>query len=191
MTLVCPEELLDKASRAPLNDRNFWDWYYEPGTPATDIGELAHDLVFEVPRQDQHVIGLGFINPLWRKNRNMGAWQISAMFVWVAINGIVQKIGADTAIVEQRIALTWRPVAGKGFVAALRLDQEAQQFALSRANLFGKSGISLKPVQAGQAFAGKQLGDGRLRRVAVVIGMTRVDTQRAAVCRQLIDVEHA
>src|SRR6516164_4476377 len=177
MTLACPEELLDKANRAPLNDRNFWDWYYEPGTPAADIGELAHDLVFEVPRQDQHVIGLGFKNLLWRKNRNVGAWQIPAMFVRVAINGIVQKIEADTAIVEQRIALTWRPVAGKGFVATLRLDQEAQQFALSRTNPISESGIGLKPMQAGLALAAKQLGDGRLCGMAVVIGVARVDTQ--------------
>ena len=177
MTLACPEELLDKANRAPLNDRNFWDWYYEPGTPAADAGELTHDLVFEVPRQDQHVIGLGFKNPLWRKNRNMGAWQVPAMFVWVAINGIVQKIDADTAIVEQSIALTWRSIAGKRFVAALRLDQEAQQFALSHANPIGESGVSLKPVQAGLTFAVKQLGYGGLCGVAIVIGVARVDTQ--------------
>ena len=99
------------------------------------------------------------------------------MFVWVAINGIVQKIGADAAIIKQRIALTWRPIAGKGFVATLRLDQEAQQFALSRTNPMSESDIGLKPVQAGLALAAKQLGDGRLCGVPAIIGVARVDTQ--------------
>jgi hypothetical protein len=61
------------------------------------------------------------------------------------------KIDANAAIVEQRIALTWRAVAGKGFVAALRLDQEAQQFALGRAgeDIVTDSRFSPRQVQLG------------------------------------------
>src|SRR5208282_3038468 len=117
-----------------LNDRDFGDWHDEPGAPAADIGELARDLVFKVPRQDQHVIGLGFGNLFRRKNRNVSSREIFALLVGISVNRVVEKIGAYAAIVEQGIALARRAVAGDRFAAALRLDQKAQQLALGRAN---------------------------------------------------------
>ena len=76
----------------------------------------------------------------------MRAWQIFALLIGVAINSIVQKIGPDAAIVEQSVALARCTITGKGFPAALRLNQEAQQLALGRANTIGKIDISLKLV---------------------------------------------
>jgi hypothetical protein len=73
---------------APLNDRDFRDRHDELGAPAADIGELGHDLVFEVPRQDQHVVGLGLGNLFERENRNVGTRQIFALLVRIAVNRI-------------------------------------------------------------------------------------------------------
>jgi hypothetical protein len=55
-----------------LNDGHLRNWHDEPTTPATDVGVLRRDLVFEVPRQDHHVIGLSFGELLRRENRNVG-----------------------------------------------------------------------------------------------------------------------
>ena len=42
----------------------------------------------------------------------MGARQELALLVGVAVHGVVEEIGADAAIIEQRVALARRAVAG-------------------------------------------------------------------------------
>ena len=98
-------EELDEAIHAPLNDRDLRNWYRELNAPAAEIGELINNLVFEVPRQDQHVIRRGFENPLQWEKRNMVARQILAFLTGVAINRVVQKISVDAAIVDKVLVL--------------------------------------------------------------------------------------
>jgi hypothetical protein len=125
--------------------------YDESTAPIADKAHLGADLILQVPGQDEHVVRPGIADLIRRENGNMRARRVFALLVRVAIDRVVDEIGTDAAIVEQRIAFARRAVADKGFAVALRLDQEARQFALVRANPIGEIRIGPNPVQTGLA----------------------------------------
>src|SRR5215831_16321118 len=97
---------------ARLNNRYFRNRHDELGVPVADVGELSHNLVLQIPRQEQHVVGPGLGNLFRREDRNVRAGQIFPLLIGVTINRIVQEIGSDTTIVEQRVAFAGRAVPG-------------------------------------------------------------------------------
>jgi len=119
----------------------------------------------------------------------VSAWQILPLLVGVTVHSVVEKIRADSAIIQQGIALARRAVADERFAAVLCLDQKAQQLALGCANTFGEIGIGFQPVQAGLPLAEHQLGNSSQARMGRIAGVAGIDAQRAAVCPELLDVE--
>src|SRR5262249_43817085 len=92
-----PRKKLDLAARsarlrkhARLGDR------YDPAAaPFANVRRLLDDLVHDVPRPDEQVVGAGFANALGREDRNVRTRQEFALLVGVAIHDVVEKIRAD------------------------------------------------------------------------------------------------
>src|SRR5947208_13001154 len=90
-------------------DRNRHD---ELSTSLADMRHLSHDLVFEIPRQDQDVVGPGLGDPIGSKDRNVGSGGELSVLVRVAVDGVVEKVGANAAIVQERVALARCAIPG-------------------------------------------------------------------------------
>ena len=58
------------AVRSDSEYLDFWDRDDELATPFTHVGELLHDLVLEVPGEDEDVIRLRLPNALRREDRD-------------------------------------------------------------------------------------------------------------------------
>src|SRR5262249_15906792 len=155
----------------------FWNRYDKFAAPGADIGQLIGDLVFEVPRQYQYVVGFGFADLLRREDGNVGAWQILAVLVGIAINRVVEEVGADAAICSESVPLPARAIADVGLPRALSLDQNPEQFALRCADLVRELGICLEPMQPGILLATYQLSNPGQSRVSLVVRMANVDAQ--------------
>src|SRR5688500_11024378 len=68
-------------SAGSCQDLHFRNRHDELSTPLADIRELRDDLVLQVPRQNQHVIGAGLPDSLGGKDRNMSAGEKPAVLV--------------------------------------------------------------------------------------------------------------
>src|SRR6266566_8544124 len=105
-------------------DRNRHD---ELSTPLADMRHLSHDLVFEIPRQDQDVVVPGLVDPIGSKNRNVRPGCELSVFVRIAVDGVLEKIGANAAIVQERIALARCAIPGHRSPGTLRVDEKREQ----------------------------------------------------------------
>src|SRR5690349_11032499 len=84
-------------SRAHLNLGNRND---EFPAPVADVGKLIDDLVLQIPGQDQDVVRSRLLNSLGREDRDMGSRQKFVVLVWVAINGVVDKVRTNPAVIQ-------------------------------------------------------------------------------------------
>src|SRR5262245_57050883 len=96
----------------------------ELGPPLARVRQLLEDLVLEVPGEYEDVVGPSFSDPLGSVDRDVRAREEAALLVRVAVDGEVDEVAADPAVVEQRVALTRRSVAGDRL--ALTLDRREQ-----------------------------------------------------------------
>ena len=87
-------------------------------------------------------------NLLGRQNGNVLTWCVFALLVRAPIDGIVEKVGADPAIVEQSVSFARRPVAGNALAFVLERDQKRQEFPLRGLYLLTKASVGLKTVEA-------------------------------------------
>ena len=113
-----------------------------------------------------------------------------AVLVRVAVDRVVEQVGADPAVVEQRVALARGAVADDLLALAAEPDQELEQRPLRLLHVLGEPRVALGRAQALVLLAREQLGD-RGRRLVRAAGVLRVDAQRAAVRPQLLDVVDA
>ena len=162
---------------------------WPPHSPTWRI--CCDDLVLQVPGQDQDVVGLGLVDGLDRLDRDVRARREAAVLVGVAVDGEVEEVGADAAVVEQRVALARRAVAARSRLpCSLRGDQEREQLALGRVAPARRSArrcsMSSKPLALSRA---AQLAHARRDRPCAELGVREIDAQRAAVRRELLDVE--
>ena len=157
--------------------------------PLADVAHLLDDLVLQVPGQDQDVVGPGLVDRLDRLDRDVHARREAAVLVGVAVDREVEEVGADAAVVEQRVALAGRAVAADPLALLLGRDQERQQLALGALHLLGEARVGrrarAKPSSRSRASSSPTRGDRPVRGV----GVREIDAQRAAVRRQLLDVE--
>ena len=90
-----------------------------------------------------------------------------ALLVRVAVDRVVEEVGADAAVVEQRVALARRAVAAT-LAVVLGLDQELEQLALGLLDLLVEAAVALERRRSPAAISRcAQLGDAvadRLRR---------------------------
>src|SRR5687768_5998459 len=63
-------------------------------------------------------------------NGNVRPGQKMTLLMGASINGVIDKVGADPAVIEQGIALRRSPVTDDGSSLVLCRDQEVQKFAL-------------------------------------------------------------
>ena len=111
------------------------------------------------------------------------------MLVGIAIDGEIEEVGANAAVVEQSIAFARRSVAADGLAFLLAADQELEQGALGAMHLLAEARIGCEVIQSDFALMGQELRHGaglRVRR----IGPAKEHPERAAVGRDLLDIEH-
>ena len=94
-----------------IDDRELGDRDDELAAPSADVAHLLDDLVLEVPRQDQDVVGLERVDRVDRMDRDVHAGREPAVLVRVAIDRELEEVGADPAVVQKRVALARRAVA--------------------------------------------------------------------------------
>ena len=99
------------ASSRPLQDLRLRNRYDELPAPFPDVRELCGDLPLQVPRQDQDVVRPGLRDALRGIDRDVGAGQEPPVLVRIAVDGVVEEIGPDAAVVQQGVALPGRAVA--------------------------------------------------------------------------------
>ncbi len=73
---------------------------------------------------------------------NAAAGEEAALFIGVTVDGVVEKIAADAAVVEQRVSFAGRAVAGDGLAVSLGLDEERQQGTFHFGDFFGEADIA-------------------------------------------------
>lgn len=47
-----------------------------------------------------------------------------SMFVRIAVHGVIQEVGPNAAVVQQRVALAWGAIANDRLVSALYVNQK-------------------------------------------------------------------
>src|SRR5579884_1685579 len=102
--------------------------------PGARVRELRHDFVLEVPGEDEDVVGPGLVEPRRGEDGDVRPRQELAVLVRVAVDGEVDEVGANAAVVEERVPLPRRPVAGDALPRALGGDEDVEQLALRLAD---------------------------------------------------------
>src|SRR5690348_17231291 len=183
--------LLNEVDRWSGQDRQLRDGHDESGTPLSDKGDLAHDLVLEVPRQDQYVIGSRLTDARRRVDRQSRAGEEAALLVWAAVDGVADQILADTAVVQQGVAFGGRTIGHRGGAEVARLDEEAKQIAFDAADLLGISDVTIEGVELRVMLGTFDVTDTAGRVVSAEAGVAGIYPQRSAVGVDLLDVEDA
>src|SRR5581483_3695828 len=151
------------------------DRHDEACAPAAHVSQLLDDLVFNVPRQDQNEVRFGLVYGLRRQNRDMSTRSELAVLVRVTVDGIVDEIRADTAVVEQRVAFARRSVADNRFARAFGLDEKVQQATLGPFYVIGKVVVIFDSPEPSFIFPGAQLAGPSADRFAAM-RMTSVNS---------------
>ena len=113
------------------------------------------------------------------------------LLVRVAVDGEVEQVGADAAVVEKRVALAGGAVAGHPLALPPAVDQELEQAPLGLLDPRRELAVALQRVEAQRTLAFAQRLHLRADGCRSPSGATlRVDAQRPAVGGQLVDVEH-
>ena len=89
--------------------------------------------------QDQDVVGTSLLERLRMPDRDVGPGQELALLVRVAVDRELEQVGADAAVVEQRVALAGRAVAGDPLALASACDQELEQAPLRLLDLSART----------------------------------------------------
>src|SRR5690348_4219165 len=97
----------------------FGDGHDEPPSPITNVGVLLDHLILEVPGKNQHIVGTRLANLLRRIYGDMSARRKPALLVRTAVHDVIEEIGSDGAVIQQRIALGCSPIGGNGLAVAL------------------------------------------------------------------------
>jgi hypothetical protein len=111
----------------------------------------------------------------------------AAVLVGIAVDGEVDEVGADAAVVQQRVAL---PGRRRRRCASLLLagNQERQQVALGAAHLLAEAGVGLDLEEAVVDLVVEQLAHARGGRMRGG-RMREVDPERSAMRPELLDVD--
>ena len=115
------------------------------------------------------------------KNGNVRAGRVLALFIRIAIDGVIDEIGADAAVVQQRIALARGAVANDFLAAFPGVDEEAEQVTLHPLHPFAETAVIVQREHSRRRLLLSQLRD----TVADVEATARVITD-AAERRELL-----
>ena len=175
--------------RRVLADFQLGDRDDELAAPVADVLHLVGDFFFEVPGEDEEVVGLGLFDVVDGVDGDGGAGGVAAVFVGVHIDGVVEVVGADAAVVEEGVAFAGGAVADDGFAVGLDLDEEGEEVVFNCLDL----GREAKMVgQGGVAVLGFLVEEGLDSRFDGVGGggsLGGIDAEGTAVAGEFFDVE--
>src|SRR5580658_6580993 len=162
-------------------DRRFRYRYDELATPLADELQLPHDLVFQIPRQDHDVVGLGLSDPIRVENRDVSARQESTLFVRAPVHGVLDQIFADAAVMQQSCALAGCSVSRHRLALPRRSEQELHECDFGLLYLLRKTLIAHCRSQPRSFFLGDQFLDSRFDLMCSVFCTAGINPQGAAV----------
>src|SRR5262245_46034611 len=116
------------------------------------MAHLFDDLVLQVPWKDQNVVGPSSVDFFHRTDRYVHSGWIWAVLIGIAVRREFKEVGADTAVVKQRVALAGCAVTANSFPFALGCDEERKQFSLGLPNLLGKRTVAVEALQTEPIF---------------------------------------
>src|SRR5712664_3397766 len=119
----------------------------------------------------------------------MRTGQISALLVRASINSEVEKVGPNTAVVQQRIALCGSPVTDDALSFVLGVHQKFQQSPLRTLHLLIESSVDLDLVEAGAPLFVLELLNSCLHWLGDVFRVPPEYAERPAVGRQFPDIK--
>src|SRR5437899_1364118 len=102
------------------------------------MSHLLDNLTLQVPRQNEDVVGPGLVDRLHRQDRDMHSRRELAMLMGIAIDGEIEKVRSDPAIVKKRIALAWRTISADPFTLLLDTDEQRQEIPLGPSHPIGE-----------------------------------------------------
>src|SRR6185369_8874059 len=105
------------------------------------MAHLLDNLLLQVPRQNEDVVGLGRVDRIHGQDRNMHPRRELAVLVRIAIDGEIEEVGSNPAIVEERIALAGSSISADSLAGLLDPDQERQEAALGLSYLVRKRSV--------------------------------------------------
>ena len=152
--------------------------------------QLRHDLVLQVPGQDQDVVGTCLLERVGMPDRDVRAGQELPLLVRVAVDRELEEVRTDAAVVEQRVPLARGAVAGDracpraGGRSGTRADATSVSSPAARTPCGPRACRIRAPARARASSSTARLTASR-----ALARSLRVEAQRSAVALQLVDVE--
>src|SRR5215831_3843239 len=139
-----------------LENADLGDWHDETAAPLTNELQLLHDFIFQVPRQDNHVVGPRFTNVIRMKDRYVSSGKHPALFVRTAVHRELDEVLADATIVEERGTFSRCTVARHQFALLRGGEEEIERGELRFLHLPRKSFVGSDGIESGFPFEPKQ-----------------------------------
>ena len=111
------------------------------------------------------------------------------MFVRIAIDRVIQKIGADSAVIQQGISLSGRTIPCNELSFTFGCDKEFEQFALRLFDLFTEGGIMFHFREPGIDLSLVHFLCAVREGERLTFSMPPIDAQGAAMCREFLHIE--
>src|SRR5437879_10012076 len=162
-------------------DGYFGNGHNKLASPFSNAGHLRHDLVFEVPRQNEQIVGLGFLDLVGMQNRDMRSGPELALLVGLAVHGVVNEIRANTAVIQKRIAFARCPISDYRFSLSPDTDQEFKKLPLGLLHLLSEIAVCLDSAIPGVMFPLPHFDGAIPYGLGAVLVVPAVDSQRSAV----------
>src|SRR5262245_42816237 len=159
--IVTNENEITTRKRKRSVNLHVWDRYDELPAPFAHVRELPHDFFLQVPGQNENIVRLCLLDTLRREDGNVRTRRIAALLVRTAIDCVIEKIGTNAAVVEQRVPLPWRTVTRDRLAGTPCLDQKCEYRALGFFHLLSKPRIGLQAIYTASDLAILELGHTR------------------------------
>ena len=117
--------------------------------PTRECIAAAPGFHLSVPGKNQYIVGPGLSNFSRRKNWNVRTGKKLSVFVRIAVDGIVQEVGPNAAVVQQRIAFTGSPVADNRCRRSFAPIRKARISPFVPLYFLAETEIRLQAVEAG------------------------------------------
>src|SRR5208283_5276087 len=151
-------------------------------SPAAQIGRLlSDDLIGYIPRQDDGVIWHPCEQLRGRQNRHMRAGQEQTLLMGAAVNGKLDHIPADCAVVQKGVSLGRRAVSRHPLTRLFYLAKRGAKLVLERRNLLPERRVASGAGKAVLFLFFQHRTNPAFDRTYA--GMLKEDSQRAAVDR--------
>ena len=98
--------LVSALASSRIEHVNLWDRDNELGAPIADMAHLLDDFLWKY--------WPGSVDRVNRLDRDIHPRRVATVLIRVTVYRKIQKIGADSAVIEQCVVLTWRAVAEDG-----------------------------------------------------------------------------